>query len=131
MWGSLHRNFGNRSSYRSEHLRAVRRFTQAYDLDPGLREARLDRGILYFRELGLLQEAKADFDALLNDDPAYGPALLNRSMLLQERGRYSQALADLDAYLTLTGEDEEYVRMAERTAVVLREIVSDLDSEPG
>ncbi len=129
MWGSLHRNFGNRRSYRSEHLQTVRRFTQAYELDPGLREARLDRGILYFRELGLLDEAKEDFDALLQADPIYGPALLNRSMLLQEQGKYAQALTDLDAYLSLSGEDEEYVRMAKRTAVVLREIVSDLNDD--
>jgi tetratricopeptide (TPR) repeat protein len=127
MWGSLHRNFGNRSSYRSEHMQAIRRFTQAFDMDPGLREARLDRGILYYRELGMLDEARADFDALLQDDPAYGPALLNRSMLLQELGEYPQALADLESYLSLANEDEEYMRMAERTATVLREIVKELE----
>lgn len=98
-------------------------------MDPGLREARLDRGILYYRELALLDKAKEDFDALLQADPAYGPALLNRSMLFQERGNYTQALADLDMYLSLSGEDKEYVRMAERTAAVLREIVSDLNED--
>ncbi len=126
MWGSLHRNFGNRSSFNREHQQAVRRFSQAYEMDPDLREARLDRGILLYRELGLLDEAKADFDALLDDDPAYGPALLNRAMLAQERGHYALALADLDAYLALPQEDDEYWPMASRTAAVLREIVADL-----
>jgi tetratricopeptide (TPR) repeat protein len=126
MWGSLHRNFGNRSSFNREHQYAVRRFSQAIEMDPELREARLDRGILLYRELGLLDEAKADFDALLDEDPAYGPALLNRALLAQERGQYALALADLDAYLLLPQEDEAYRRLAERTADVLREVVADL-----
>ena len=127
MWGSLHRNFGNRSNFRREHHHAVRRFSQAYELDPGLREARLDRGIILYRELGLIDEAKADFDALLEDDPAYGPALLNRAMIAQERGHYRLSLADLDAYLALPKEDDEYWRIADRTASLLRELVADLD----
>jgi tetratricopeptide (TPR) repeat protein len=126
MWGSLHRNFGNRSSFNREHQYAVRRFSQAIEMDPELREARLDRGILLYRELGLLDEAKADFDALLDDDPAYGPALLNRALLAQERGQYALALADLDAYLVLPHQDDEYRRLADRTAAVLREVVAEL-----
>ena len=130
MWGSLHRNFGNRSSYRREHRAAVKRFTQAYEADPSLREARLDRGILLYREMGLHEEALADFDALLDEDPNYGPALLNRAMVAQESGRYPQALADLEAYLALPASDDEYRRMAERTVVVLREIVDELPELP-
>ncbi|HUS95041.1 MAG TPA: hypothetical protein VMZ24_07705 [Patescibacteria group bacterium] len=131
MWGSLHRNFGNRSSFNREHQHAVRRFSQAYEIDPELREARLDRGILLYRELGLLDEAKADFDALLEDDPAYGPALLNRALLLQERGQYALALADLDAYLLLPGEEDEYMLLANRTAAILRDVVADLEDSRG
>jgi tetratricopeptide (TPR) repeat protein len=128
MWGSLHRNFGNKSSFRREHRSAIKRFTQAYEADPTLREARLDRGIILYRELGLHDEAMADFDALLNEDPHYGPALLNRAMAAQECGLYPQALADLNTYLTLPVEDEEYRRVAERTASLLREIVDELPS---
>ncbi len=127
MWGSLHRNFGNRSSFKREHQYAVRRFSQAYEIDPELREARLDRGILLYRELGLLDEAKSDFDALIDDDPAYGPALLNRASLFQERGQYALALADLEAYLLLAGEEDEYRHLASRTAAILREVVADLE----
>ena len=126
MWGSLHRNFGNRSSFNREHMHAVRRFSQAYEMDPDLRQARLDRGILLYRELGKHDEARADFDALLDEDPAYGPALLNRALLAQEQGQYALALADLDAYLDLPQEDGEYRRLAERTATVLREVVAEL-----
>ncbi len=129
MWGSLHRNFGNRSNFQREHRHAVHRFSQAYQLDPTLREARLDRGIILYRELGMLDEAMADFDALLEDDPGYGPALLNRAMVAQERGRYAEALVDLRAYLALPKEDEEYWRMASRTAEVLQAIVDELPPE--
>lgn len=125
-WGSLHRNFGNRSSFLREHKAAVRRFSQAYKLDPNLRKARLDRGIIYFREMGRLDDALADFDALLAEDPRYGPALLNRAMLAQERGQYRQALTDLEAFLTLPDEDPEYMAVAQRTAVLLRELAAEL-----
>ena len=126
MWGSLHRNFGNRRSFKREHLSAIKRFTQAIETDPTLREARLDRGIILYRELGRFDEARADFDALLEEDPKYGPALLNRAMAAQEDADYIQALADLEAYLDLPVEDAEYRRLAERTALVLRELVAEL-----
>ena len=126
MWGSLHRDFGNKSSYVPEHQAAVRRFTRAYQLDPGLRQARLDRGIILYRELGQTDEALADFDALLAEDPKFAPALLNRAMLAQESGRYADSLSDLEAYLALSQGDKEYWAIASRTADLLREIVSDL-----
>lgn len=129
MWGSLHRNFGNRNSFRREHLSAIKRFTQAYETDPTLREARLDRGIILYRELGRHEEAMADFDALLAQDPSYGPALLNRAMAAQESGLYVQALADLETYLTMPTKDDEYRQLAERTAQLLREIVAELPSD--
>lgn len=131
MWGSLHRNFGNRNSFRREHLSAIKRFTQAYETDPSLREARLDRGIILYRELGQHEEALADFDALLAEDPYYGPALLNRAMASQESGQYTQALADLELYLSLPVENAEYHRVAERTADLLREIIAELPADSG
>jgi len=126
MWGSLHRNFGNRNNFEREHLLAIKRFTQAYETDSSLREARLDRGIILYRELGRFDEAMADFDALLAEDPQYGPALLNRAMAAQEQASYRQALADLEAYLSLPAADDEYRRLAERTAQLLRDIVAEM-----
>jgi hypothetical protein len=41
-----------------------------------------------------------------------------------ECGRYGDALADMEAYLQLPKEDEEYWRIAERTAGLLRELVA-------
>ncbi len=128
MWGSLHRNFGNQSSFNREHRSAVRRFTQAYEMDPSLRKARLDRGIIFYREMGMLDEAMDDFDGLLEEDPTYSPALLNRAMVYQERGFYTEALSDLEAYLALPMEDEEYWQIASRTADLLKEIVAEMSN---
>jgi tetratricopeptide (TPR) repeat protein len=128
MWGSLHRNFGNRNNFEREHLSAIKRFTQAYETDPSLREARLDRGVILYRELGRFDEAMADFDALLAADPAYRPALLNRAMAAQEQGLYGQALADLEAYLALPAGDDEYRLLAERTAKLLQELVDEMSA---
>lgn len=131
MWGSLHRNFGNRSSFVREHKSAVERFTQAYQADPTMRKARLDRGILFYREMGMLDEALEDFDALLDEDPEYLPALLNRAMVYQERGRYGDALRDLETYVKLPIEDEEYYQIASRTAALLQEVVDEMsESDP-
>jgi tetratricopeptide (TPR) repeat protein len=127
MWGSLYRNFGNQNSFLREHEAAVRRFSRAYELDPNLRQALLDRGIIYFREMGRYDEALADFNALLAQDGNYGPALLNRAMLYQETGQYEPALTDLEAFLSLPVEDEEYVAVARRTAVLLRELLAELE----
>jgi tetratricopeptide (TPR) repeat protein len=126
MWGSLHRNFGNQSSFQREHRAAIRRFTQAYEMDPSLRQARLDRGIVLYREMGLQDEAMADFNALLAEDPSYAPALLNRAMVYQERGQVSEALSDLKLYLEIPVVDEEYRQIAFRTVGLLRELLAEV-----
>ncbi len=122
-WGGLHRYFGNQNSMRSEHEAAVRYFSKAYEIDPTFQRVRLERGVLLFRELGRMEEAQADFDALLEEDPEYAPALFNRAMLAQQNGRYPDALADLEAYQTL--EDHEYRREADQMIHLLRTLLSD------
>jgi len=124
-WGGLHRYFGNQNNMRSEHEAAVRYFTRAYRIDPTFRRARLERGILLYRELQRLDEALVDFDALLADDPTYGPALFNRAMLAQEAGRYQSALDDIEAYLQLPA--EEYRAEATRIATFLRQLLEEKD----
>jgi tetratricopeptide (TPR) repeat protein len=116
---------------RSEHELAVRYFGRAFQIDPSFRRARLERGILLWRELNRPDEAIADFNALLATDPEYGPALLNRAMVTQGRGRYEAALVDLTAYLKLPEtEIEGYRREAERTAALLRELVETRSEQP-
>lgn len=126
-WGGLHRYFGNQNNMRREHEAAVRYFSHAYRIDPSFRQARLERGILLYRELQRPDEALDDFNALLADDPAYGPALFNRAMVAQEAGRYQDALKDIEAYLRLSG--DEYRAEAARIAVALRQLVEEKDGQ--
>ncbi len=122
-WGGLHRYFGNLNSMRREQETAVRCFTRAYEIDPSFRRARLERGVLLWRELGDIPAALADFDALLADDPDYAPALLNRAMTRQDCGRFTDALADLERYLQLPAQETELYRAeAVRMTAVLREL---------
>lgn len=123
-WGGLHRLFGNMNNLRREHETAVRYFSRAYEIDPSFRRVRLERGTLLWRELGRSEEALADFNALLAEDPAYGPALFSRALVAQEHGRYQDALDDLDTYLALP-EPEPYWEEAARTASLLRELMAE------
>ena len=123
-WGGLHRYFGNINNLRSEHEAAVRYFNRAYEIDPTFRRVRLERATLLWRELTRFDEALAEFDGLLEEDAAYGPALFGRAMVLQEYGRYQEALTALDAYLALP-DPEPYWDEARRTAALLRELLAE------
>ncbi|MCP4427029.1 MAG: hypothetical protein GY803_21270 [Chloroflexi bacterium] len=123
-WGGLHRYFGNKNSLRREHETAVRYFTRAYEIDPTFHRVRLERATLLWRELGRSEEALADFDALLAENPAYGAALFGRALITQEYGRYQDALDDLDAYLALP-DPEPYWDEARRTAALLQELLAE------
>lgn len=121
-WGGLHRYFGNQNAMRSEHEAAVRYFTKAYEIDPTFLRVRLERGVLLFRELGRMDEALADFNALVEEDPIYAaPALFNRAMLAQQNGRYQDALNDLEAYIALSPRD--YLQETQHLMDVLRSLI--------
>jgi lipoprotein NlpI len=124
-WGGLHRYFGIQNSMAREHERAVHYFSRAYKVDPTFRAARLHRGILLGRELGRIDEAIADFDALLEEDPTYSLALFNRGMMWLENGRFAQALEDMEAYLSQADPSDENWPDAQRIVNLLR----DLDEE--
>ncbi len=124
-WGGLHRYFGIQNSMASEFERAIHYFGRAYEVDPTFRAARVHRGILLGRELGRIDEAIADFDALLAEDPTYSLALFNRGFMWMEHGRYPQALADMEAYLEQSDPSDENWPDATRIVRLLR----DMDQE--
>jgi len=121
-WGGLHRYFGIQNSMAREHERAVHYFGRAYKVDPTFRAARLHRGILLGRELGRIDEAIADFDALLEEDPTYSLALFNRGIMWMENGRYPQALKDMETYLQQSDPSDENWPDAQRIVTLLRDI---------
>lgn len=120
-WGGLHRYFGNLNNIPHEHERAVHYFTRAYDVNPAMREARLARAVILWRELERIEEALRDLDALLQEDPTYGAALLNRALVYQQTGNYRRALHDLEDYLALPP-DRDYRDLAERIEPLLRDL---------
>lgn len=121
-WGGLHRYFGIQNSMAREFERAVHYFGRAYQVDPTFRAARLHRGILLGRELGRIDEAIADFDALLAEDPTYFLALFNRGIMWMENGRYPQALADMETYLTQADPADENWPDAQRIVRLLQDL---------
>ena len=121
-WGGLHRYFGIQNSMAREHERAVHYFGRAYEVDPTFRAARLHRGILLGRELGRIDEAIADFDALLDEDPTYYLALFNRGIMLMENGRFPQAHVDIEQYLKQANPQDENWSDANRIVRLLRDI---------
>lgn len=122
-WGGLHRYFGNQNSISHEFERAVHYFTRAYRLNPNMTHARFARAVILWRELGRLEEALADFNALLKEDPDDGPALLNRALIRQQTGAYPEALTDIRRYLALPP-DPEYRDLAERLEPLLQELTA-------
>jgi lipoprotein NlpI len=106
----------------------VHYFSRAYEVDPTFRAARLHRGILLGRELGRIDEAIADFDALLEEDPTYSLALFNRGIMWMENGRYPQALADMEAYLEQSDPNDESWNDAQRIIRLLRDLEDKQDS---
>lgn len=119
-WGGLHRLFGIQNSVRREFERAVHYFTRAYEIDPSFQRPRLERGVLLWRELRRFDEALADFDALLQEDPTYAAALFNRAMVYQEIGRFPAACQDLQTYLSLP--NAPYQDEARRMLTLLQEL---------
>lgn len=125
-WGGLHRYFGNQNNVSREYRRAVHYFTRAYETNPSMRQARLARAILLWREMERIEEALSDLDALLEEDATYAPALLNRAMAYQQRGNYRRALRDLESYLKLPP-DAAYWNTAVRMERMVRELIEEGD----
>jgi tetratricopeptide (TPR) repeat protein len=124
-WGGLHRYFGNQNDMRSEHQHAVRYFARAYEVDPTFWQARVARAVLLWRELDQPEEAIAEFEAILAEDPHCGPALFNRAMALQELGRFPEALADFEAYLQLPEQQDYDQADAARMVNLLHDLLRD------
>lgn len=121
-WGCVHRYFGNAHGVLAEHEAAVRWYTRALKIDPSFTGARLQRAVLRWRELGQLELALQDLDAVLAGDPRQREALISRAFIRQAQGDFKAALADLEVYLGLPKGDD-YRDSAARTAAYLRELV--------
>ena len=100
IWSArAHRHFGIIFSEKNEYARAVCDYTRALNINPRLAEAYLERGILWWRELGQTGQAIADFSAVLCLSPAWPEALFFRGLAYQGASDYPAAIRDLSDYL--------------------------------
>lgn len=125
MWGSTRRHIGIRNAHKDEFIAAARLYARAYSIDPRLRQARRERAILLWRELDQGEEAIAEFDTLLNDDPADRHSRFNRALAQQQAGRYAAALDDIEIYLQLPDQEDLYWDSAMRLRVLLKDLMGD------
>lgn len=128
-WGGMYRFIGNRYNMAEAHRTAVRLFSLAYRVDATYRKARLDRGVLLWRELGRFKEAIGDFDALLQEDPSYTQALFNRAMAYQGCGRFAEAIHDLENYLSqASASEDDYYVVAQRNLILLKGLLEERET---
>ena len=125
MWGSTCRHVGNKTGTQYCYQRAVAWYSYATNKNPAFRQARLDRGILLWREMERCQEAVEEFDILLEDDPKDAPAWLNRALANQKLGDFPNALQDIETYLRLPVQDEGYWHHASQMMKTLQMVLDE------
>lgn len=128
--GLLQRFWGHRTLRRQYYEASVRSFSRALGLESGFIEARLDRGLVNWRELQAYDSAIADFSHVLLLDPTRVEAHFYRSMAYQNQGKYPEAVADLRAVLAL-GEGTPWHYDAYQQFVALEPILDELGSGIG
>ncbi len=124
-WGGLHRYFGNQNNVLREYERAVHYFNRSYEVNPKFTYAQLQKAIILGRELRRYEQSLAEFDAYLDAEPDDPTALLNKGLVLQDNGRFPEALTCLEQYLTLPQKDDHYDEVVRITAY-LREIIAEI-----
>ena len=84
--------------------KALKDYNMAITLDPSYVGAFSNRAILYYNT-GNPQKALDDFNALLQMDPSHKDGLLGRANTLSTLERFTESIADYDAYLLLKQDD--------------------------
>ena len=99
--GIVYHYWGNAYGTVRAYQKAVLWYQRALALDASLTQARLDRGILYWRELDDPRAAISDFNYLLAQDAENEAARFNRAVAYQQLGDHKDASADFQAYLSI------------------------------
>lgn len=123
--GLMLRFMGHRTLRREAYERAVAAFGQALRLRPDHIEARLARGLLYWRELHQLQAAIADFTMVIETAPDRVEALFFRGMAYQGTGDYRAAVDDL-AEAVARGQGQPWHMAAYRQYAALEPLLDEL-----
>lgn len=119
-----HRHFGNQYGNRQEYRAAVGNYSRAIRLDSGYTDALYSRGVLYWRELGQYDCAIQDLTRVLELDPSWAMAYLNRGLAFKMKQDYRKATADFEQFL-LEGQDDFWLEAARRQLAELRDEMGD------
>ena len=88
--------------------------------------AYLERGNLFWRELGQPKKAIDDFSQVLDLRPGWPVAIFCRAMAHQAAGDHNSAISDLDSYLK--SGDTEWAGEASRQIALLKLVYPDSNS---
>lgn len=90
---------GNQASQRQDYATAIQQFSRALELDPSAVFYSL-RGDVNWRA-GKLDDAMADYNAVLTLDPTNADGFYGRSRVFRDKGDKASAIADLEQFLAL------------------------------
>lgn len=131
-WSRFYYNAGTLSRFaglryhRTNYFRSAERlFSRTLELDENLHRARLNRGILRYRELGDWKAAIHDFSELIHQTRFVDEALFNRGMAYYQGADYEAAANDFEQFLEIAPESE-WAEAAFVQLHMMRSIIDDL-----
>jgi tetratricopeptide (TPR) repeat protein len=92
---------GNAHFNSGEYDDAIKAYTEAISLYPGLTDAYHNRGLSYYKK-GKYEEAAADFSKVISRDPANVQAYNNRALAYLKLGQYENAINDYTKVISMT-----------------------------
>ena len=100
-------NRGSCYRFLKRYQEALNDFTTAYSFDTKLNSKALNNRALTLLDMGRIQAAIDDLTTIINTDPGYTNAYLNRAnaFLRAEIKRYSDSVDDFDRYLQVVPDD--------------------------
>ncbi len=116
--GELYCYRGNATGNVRVYQRAVVSYARALEWDPTWAVVRLERGVLFWRELHVPRQAVMELSEALQLDPELHVALFNRGIAYQQLREYGHAVADFRAYLEV-GDDPHWREYAAKMIEIL------------
>jgi len=124
IWSArTHRHYGIVYADRQEFQDAIEEYGRAIAINPALRRAYLERGILFWREMNQPRRAISDLTAALELAPGWPEALFCRGLAYAAAGEYPPAISDLSDYVGTN--DRAWRASAESQLMLLRSMTGE------
>lgn len=111
---------GNQASQRQDYATAIQEFTRALEMDPSPVFYSL-RGDVNWRA-GKLDDAMADYNAVLTLDPGNADGFYGRSRVFRDKGDKTAAIADLEQFLSLKPDEPAHAGIREEAKRWIEEL---------